>query len=146
MLFYLHIPKTGGQTLATRLASAYLPTRVHILKQDFNFPHGAEQLRNLAESTEFVEGHVAGEVLSSQQGLRILTTVREPIEQIISSFRHIRREPENILHRPANELEFELFFKTFSDNFMNVQTTYLVRSFFAPSSLELMNDYHLWLM
>ena len=24
-MFYLHIPKTGGQTLARRLASAFLP-------------------------------------------------------------------------------------------------------------------------
>jgi len=146
MLFYLHIPKTGGQTLALRLASAYLPTRVYVMKNDFNHPQGVDAIRNLAKTMDFTEGHVAGPVLSSQQGLRILTTVRDPIEQIISTYRHLRREPTHHLHRPASELGFEFFFDTFGDQFLNVQTIYLVRSFYTPTLLELMNDYRLWLM
>jgi hypothetical protein len=33
-MFYLHIPKTGGQTLARRLASAFPPPAARICKSD----------------------------------------------------------------------------------------------------------------
>jgi len=145
MLFYLHIPKTGGQTLATRLASAYLRTRVHFMKEDFRFPQGADEIRKLAKTMDFVEGHIAGPVLSGQEGLRVLATVRDPIAQIISSYRHIIREPSNILHRPATEFEFERFFDSFGDNFMNVQARYLATAFFVPTALDRMERYKLWL-
>ena len=37
-MFYLHIPKTGGQTLARRLASAFPPGRAHLQEGQFTYP------------------------------------------------------------------------------------------------------------
>ena len=37
-MFYLHVMKTGGQTLATRLASGFDPGKVHMFQDDLAFP------------------------------------------------------------------------------------------------------------
>ncbi len=43
-MFYLHVPKTGGQTLATRLASAFDPDKVHVMQAELVFPGDVKKL------------------------------------------------------------------------------------------------------
>src|SRR5229473_3232141 len=69
MIFFLHIPKTGGQTLAVRLASAFALNRIHILKDDLHYPADNEVFSRLVESRDFVESHVFGSVLEEQPEL-----------------------------------------------------------------------------
>src|SRR5262245_55343969 len=121
MLFFLHIPKTGGQTLATRLASAFLPERVHILKEDLRFPQDVALLKDLSGTRDFVESHVVGPILAENHNWQLLTVVRNPIDRLISSYRHILREPRDKLHRAAHQMKPLAFFKNYTDLLFNRQ-------------------------
>jgi hypothetical protein len=61
--------------------------------------------------------------------------VREPVAQIISNFRHIRREPDRRLSRAARELDPGTFLDRFGDFFADFQTRYLL-SAFLPLGIE----------
>jgi hypothetical protein len=130
-LFYIHIPKTGGQTLAARLASAFLPEHTWFMQRELRFPEDREFLEELKNSKKFIESHITGQLLEDFHDLDLLTTVREPLSQIISHYRHIRREPENRLHRAARTLAPEAFFDAFDNFFVNHQTRYLLSAFHA---------------
>src|SRR5271166_2239116 len=131
-IFYLHIPKTGGQTLATRLASAFDPDRAHFLQDELHFPKGVDKLNALVGEKDFIESHVAGAMLKDQHELEVLCTVREPVAQALSNWRHIRREPTNRWHRAAHMLKPHVFFDLFGDDLMNPQTRYIVAAFVEP--------------
>jgi hypothetical protein len=129
MIFYLHIPKTGGQTLSVRLASAFLPDQTYFLQDDLNFPRDVEKLRSFKKDKAFVEAHVGGRMLEDHSGMDLLVPVRDPIEQMISNWRHIRREPKSPWHRPAKILHAGDFFDRFGDFFRDHQTNYMLSSF-----------------
>lgn len=129
MLFYLHVPKTGGQTLARRLASAFLPEETHCLKQELVYPKDVETLHSLGQTKKFVESHVAGPLLKDARDVDVLTTVRQPVDQMISNWRHMRREPNLIWHRAAKKLRPGEFFDNFGDFFLDHQTGYLISAF-----------------
>lgn len=135
-MFYLHIPKTGGQTLASRLASAYPFGRVHHLRDGFTYPADVNALREALQTHEFVETHLTGQLLENVAVEDVLCTVRDPIGQIISNYRHIRREPERRLARAAQVLHPAEFFDRFGDFFTDRQTTYLL-SAFVPLAEEI---------
>ncbi|WP_155638523.1 hypothetical protein [Burkholderia cepacia] len=128
-IFYHHIPKTGGQTLATRVASAFPLGRSSFMAGDLSFPSGVDQLRSLLRSSDFVEAHVNGPVLKDFNDLDIMVTVRDPISQIASQYLHIRREPASHLHRTVHLLSPRSFFDAYGDFFCNHQARYFVSSF-----------------
>ena len=134
-MFYLHIPKTGGQTLATRLASAFPAQQSVILQHEFGAEERSAFLDLIADKS-FVEAHVRGELLQGVDGLDIIATVREPVSQMISSYRHMRRDPANRWARAARKLAPEAFFEQFGDFFTNHQTRYLL-SAFSPLGFEI---------
>ena len=104
MIFYLHVPKTGGQSLTRRLASAFLPDETHYFKEELTHPKGVETLRALAETKKFVESHVAGPVLKDVKDVDVLATIRNPVDQMVSNWRHMRRDPSLMWHRAARQL------------------------------------------
>ncbi len=128
-MFYLHVPKTGGQTLATRLASAFHPDTVHIMRGDLVYPDDVDKLTRLLSENQFIESHVSGAMLQDRVGLDVLCTVRDPVEQMISNWRHIRREQTNRWHRAAYTLSAKQFFDNFGDYFINHQTNYIISAF-----------------
>ena len=128
-MFYLHVPKTGGQTLATRLASAFDLDKVHFMKDQLVFSKDIETLDTLLAEKHFIESHVAGMLLSKRENLPILCTVREPVSQMLSNWRHILREKSNQWHRAAVALRPGEFFDIFGDYFTDHQTTYILSSF-----------------
>ncbi len=134
-LFYLHVPKTGGQTLATRLASAFQPHECAILQHEYG-PEQRDEFLSLIAAKAFVEAHVRGELLEGVDGLDIVVTVREPVSQMISNYRHILRDPTNRWRRAALKLSPEAFFKQFGDFFANHQTRYIL-SAFTPIGFEI---------
>jgi hypothetical protein len=129
-IFYLHVPKTGGQTLASRIASAFPLGQSDIMGMDFCYPNGVAELRHKLTTSSFVEGHVSGPVLSNCGDLDLMTTVREPVSQVISNYLHVLREPGNVLHRAAKQQPAERFFKDFGDLLANNQSRYLASAFF----------------
>lgn len=60
-MFYLHIPKTGGQTLARRLASAFPPGRAHLQEGQFTYPADCAALGECLSAHDFVEAHLTGQ-------------------------------------------------------------------------------------
>jgi hypothetical protein len=134
-MFYLHIPKTGGQTLARRLASAFPPGRAHLQVGQFTYPTDYESFSQCLTEHDFVEAHVTGELLSQRNLADLLVTVREPVAQIMSNYRHIRREPERRLSRAARELDPGSFFDHFGDFFTDFQSRYLLGAF-LPLAIE----------
>ena len=128
-VFYLHIPKTGGQTLATRLASSFTPQQTWILQNELRFPDDAPLLDKLTVEKRFIEAHVSGELLREPRAVSVLTTVRNPLDQMIANYRHIRREPDNIWHRAAVTLSVSGFFDQFGDFFTDHQTNYLLSAY-----------------
>jgi len=134
-MFYLHIPKTGGQTLARRLASAFPPGRSHLQAEQFTYPADRAAFAECLAKHDFVEAHVTGELLQGCEVADLLVTVREPVAQIMSNFRHIRREPDRRLSRAARELDPGTFLDHFGDFFTNFQYRYLL-SAFVPLGLE----------
>jgi hypothetical protein len=128
-MFYLHVPKTGGQTLATRLASAFDPDKVHMFQGNLEFPRDREKLGALLGQKEFIESHVTGAMLSEPIDRPILCTIREPIGQMVSNWRHIRRDSSNRWHRAALSLSAAEFFDNLGDYFTNHQTNYVISSF-----------------
>lgn len=127
-IFYLHVPKTGGQTLARRLASAFPAWRSRILEGDLAFPRDDALLRGLLARCGFIEAHVAGSLPSDCGPMDILATVREPIERLISSYLHVRREPLDRLHRAAHRLAPTEFFRNYADRLANQQSRSLVHA------------------
>lgn len=138
-MFYLHIPKTGGQTLARRLASAFPLGRAHLQAGQFTFPTDCNVFSESLSAHDFVEGHVTGELMGGREIVDLLVTVREPVAQIISNYRHIRREPDRRLSRAARELAPDAFFNHFGDFFTDFQTRYLL-SAFIPLGVEEQRD------
>ena len=139
-MFYLHVPKTGGQTLATRLASAFDPDKVHMFRGDLEFPRDREKLAALLGEKEFIESHVTGAMLSEPMDHPILCTIREPIGQMVSNWRHIRRDSSNRWHRAALSLSAAEFFDNLGDYFRNHQTNYVISSFVQLKSWSIALD------
>jgi hypothetical protein len=132
MIFYLRIPKTGSETLSSRMASAFLPEETYVLSLELR-TWDKDLLTQLQTSKRFVDAHVArgGGALGGIRDCDFLCTVREPVEQLVSLYRHIRREPASVLHRAAERLSAGTFFDNFADMFTNYQTAYLVLAFEA---------------
>lgn len=128
-IFYHHIPKTGGQTLAMRIASAYPIGRSSIMGADLMYPDGINQLKHLLNTNHFVERHVNGPVLAYFPDVDILVTARDPVNQIVSNYLHVLREPASPLYRPAKLLAPQEFFARFGDMLANHQTRYFISAF-----------------
>jgi hypothetical protein len=144
MIFYLHIPKTGGQTLATRIANAFSPERVRIIMDEFS-RGDVVRLRKMVGKYDFVEGHLNGAVLADFSEPDVMATVRRPPEHLLSMYRHIQREPANLLHRPAVKLPFREFFDSYAEELTNFQSTYLVGSFIPADPGQLVRPRR-WLL
>jgi hypothetical protein len=130
-VFYLHIPKTGGQTLAARLASAYPPGKADFMGEDLNGEHGELTLRNMFAEKDFVERHVGSDTLANFKEADIICTVRDPVAHRISVYQHVLRAKDNLLHQAAIQLSPREFFSKFWD-LLTDQTRYLVGAFTKP--------------
>lgn len=129
-IFFHHIPKTGGQTLAVRMASAFSIGRSSIFKKGLKHNDGGiELLRSYLKDSDFIESHVEGPVLKEFEELDILLAVREPVGQIVSHYLHILREPVSPLCHPANILSPHKFFSEYSDFFANYQSYRFVEAY-----------------
>lgn len=141
-MFYLHIPKTGGQGLAARLASAFAPEQVLLKPDDFVYPRDLAEFARVRKHHEFIEAHVTGEMLGANPPTDLLVTVREPVAQIISNYRHIRREEHRTLCRAARELAPATFFDRFGDFLTDHQTRYLLSAFHPIAEASARDGWH----
>lgn len=144
MIFFLHIPKTGGQTLATRIAAAFPAGRSYLLQSNIT---SAEELERLCAQYDFVEGHTAAGVLASPQAhMNIMMAVRDPVEQIISNYRHVRRDPALRLHKTAMAMSPIAFMERCADRIFNFQAKSFIKAFAGMDLLELAGGDDAWVM
>ena len=144
MIYLLHIPKTAGQTLATRLAAGFPPGRVSVLKTDVP---DAATLRRLAAENDFFAGHPGNAVLrDAPPGLAVMCVVRDPVAQAVSHWRHIRREPLHPLHAASRALGPGAFLERFAHHMFEFQVRTLVTAHRLPSPAERVRGIEFWLM
>ncbi|MBT9444125.1 MAG: hypothetical protein IV086_00340 [Hyphomonadaceae bacterium] len=93
-------------------------------------------VQRLARTKRFISAHVEGPVLGSVDLFDVACLVREPVDQIVSSFVHILREPTNPLHALVNTLPFDDVFRLAPEWFFNHQSRYLVGAYYSMSPVE----------
>ncbi len=144
MIYFLHIPKTAGQSLATRIASAFPPGRSRILVPVIATQ---EELQDSATRYDMVGAHTAQNVLAQRPpGMELMVAVRDPVEQIVSLYRHIRRDPHNPIHAASVALPPRLFIERFAGHFFNFQARSLVTAFCVPTPADWIAGEEAWLL
>lgn len=144
MIYLLHIPKTAGQTLALRLAAAFPPDRVSVLKEDVP---DAAALRRLAAANDFFAGHPGAAVLrDAPADLAVMAVVRDPVAQAISHWRHMRRDAHHPLHQATRALAPAAFVERFADHMFDFQARTLVTAFQMPDPAARVRGLEFWLM
>lgn len=133
--FYLHIPKTGGQSLAQRMAALYPLGRSEVLTTDYG-ENDAEKLREAFDRFDFIESHANGGVLGRLSGAKILVTVRNPIDQIASHYRHLAQPSMPLWERAVKAMEPGAFLDTFADFLTNYQARCIVEAFYNFEGLS----------
>lgn len=144
MIYFLHIPKTAGQSLATRIGSAFPPGRAKILVP---LVATAEELQDLVARYDMIGAHTAQNVLAQRPpGMELMVAVRDPVEQIVSLYRHIRRDPHNPLHAASVALPPRPFIERFAGHFFNFQARALVTAFCVPTPVDWIAGEEAWLL
>lgn len=100
VLYFLHIPKTAGTTVA-HLLESHFPQRlicpVHLVKELARLPHAQLQ------PYRFFWGHFGYRLTEFVPNEMIfITFLREPVEQVVSFYQFIRRNPQHYLHARAS--------------------------------------------
>lgn len=103
VLFFLHIPKTGGISMQTILESHFeseeiCPLHTFATREKFEQYPPEHQAR-----WRLVRGHMRYGSFSPvyrfvTQNPICVTVLREPIKRVVSEYRHILRHPQNWLH------------------------------------------------
>ena len=129
MIFFIHIHKTGGQTLGKRLASAFSPDESHLISDDLFFPRDLHIFRKIIATKQFAESHVFGPMFEGVSECEFVVAVRSPVDQLISLYRHMRREKNHFGHRPSNVLPPDVFVDTMEFHLIDYQTTGILSCF-----------------
>jgi hypothetical protein len=99
--FLLHIPKTAGSTIAGTIADAIGPDSVRVLDSDVTATEFFEREYTQGSHVRFVTAHCR---LARLPDGRRFTTIRQPIDRLISLFLHFRREPSIYPIDPSSDL------------------------------------------
>jgi len=134
-ILHLHIPKTGGQTLARRFAASLPLDASWFMQGDITDQNYSTILDEIAAKRVFASAHVTGEVLVNENRFDLLCAVRDPVSHIISSINHILREPEHILHALAKNVSFERLLESCPEWFFNTQARYLAVALIGKGGL-----------
>jgi hypothetical protein len=143
VIFLLHLQKTGGQTLAMRLAQAFSPERSKIMVGQIA---DRAELHALASQYEFIAGHPGYGLLDKPpEGLTVICLIRDPVEHLISLYRHVRRDPFNSLNVAANAMGPKPFLDRFSHYFFDFQARGLTMALRLPGGSELSYGEDAWI-
>lgn len=108
---FLHIPKTAGTSLTHALLA--LRPWAHILTHDGNItPDMIDTCRSFSaegQAGTFMHGHPLHGSLDALAGAMTMRVVRDPEQQTVSNYLHIRRGPATPPHHDANALPFDIF-------------------------------------
>jgi hypothetical protein len=113
-LLHYHISKTAGNSFNRAIRSVY--TDEECLTNNGNIT--LDFLKSVSderwEKTRFIYGHCGAQVGESLLGkTRGLLLLRDPVEQVISNYLHIAREPQVPLCKAACSLGFQRFIEVY---------------------------------
>lgn len=110
---FLHIPKTAGTSLTQALIA--LRPWARTLTRDGNItPDMMDMCRSFPageQAATLMHGHPLHGTLETLSDAVTMTVLRDPEEQTVSNYLHVRRDPVTPLHQEANTLSFDAFLR-----------------------------------
>jgi len=145
-ILHFHIPKTGGQSFARRVAQALPGNAAWHERGDLNNENAPAILEEcLRDQIKFVSAHCAGPLFSDEHRFDYLTFIRNPLDHIISHVSHIAREPANILHTLVNNVSPIDAVKAAPEWFFDFQARYAVAAFTRRRGKDVLKRERHWL-
>ena len=86
ILYFLHIPKTAGTSLATWLASHFKISEVCPILEFSALRQDPDQMRRY----RFFTGHWGMKLPALVEGTRIVTWLRDPARRLLSNYNYLR--------------------------------------------------------
>ena len=127
-LFFFHIDKTAGTSITDEIKQHF--AELQILTEDGNLTlpfleaYGKQRLREVG----FIHGHPqSGAAAYLEDVADAVTLLRNPMDQAISNYLHMRRGVPRPLHRTTNALGFRDFLHAYPDH-LAFQTLFMARS------------------
>jgi hypothetical protein len=116
-LLFDHLPKCGGMTVDKNLIQAY-PSELVFTTSGGNLFGKVNEFKNLSQEVrwrfELISGHLTNELVDYVHPATLnITMLREPIDRIISFFKHAIRTESHYLHEfilsnKLSNLDFEI--------------------------------------
>ncbi|MHB8530038.1 MAG: hypothetical protein ACYC8V_11085 [Caulobacteraceae bacterium] len=104
LVFFLHLPKTGGTGLARALGELYPPDRVFTANGNVSREFLLANSDDLQRAA-FLHGHpLPGIGRRLPVRTRTITLLRNPAHQAVSTYLHVRSDPDNPDHEAATNL------------------------------------------
>ncbi len=101
-VLFLHIPKSGGNTLSAILDEHFLPDQICPVNSWYELPKGPSDL----SPYRLLRGHVFYDIWKVLSGMPVfITMLREPIERTISHYEMMRRTPGHPLYEPLQHMD-----------------------------------------
>ncbi len=130
-IFFIHVPKTGGNTVVAWFL-AFMPVdRVYPPPPRLTLPDAdLEQARALLPGLTFLHGHTEGGLskVLPLDDLQLVTFLRHPVRLVVSHYLHFRYAPSQVMHRAARTFGIQDFLRRFPTFGTNPQARYLSRS------------------
>lgn len=127
---FLHLQKTGGQTLRYILRHVYDRDTLLTLNRDAlaDLRRGNRALRGDRSRTRAMIGHLTfAEVADIDPGARFVTMMREPVQRVLSDYSYATRHPETRVGGLLDSITLEQFARsdTIGSVVHNLQTRVL---------------------
>lgn len=107
MLFFLHLPRTGGTTLNTVLRANFAPESILSIYQREDYARCRELSDAELAPIRLIIGHLMPQSVNPprfyDREIRIFTLLREPVARIISEYRFQKLWPKNHLYARLND-------------------------------------------
>ena len=124
-LYFLHIPKTGGTTVASNFGQFLINNNIS------KYPPSSPPHSDVSNDYAFIQGHLGRYPISKVDNLSVATLVRDPLDRAISNFLYIydrvlkNREDYSAIETIEEKLKYYLFDDEFYFSHRNIQSKFI---------------------